>query len=49
MTRKLWPECKLNRFEHLDTGILDLFGVWYLGFEIYSLRINLRPLKNYLQ
>ena len=41
--------CKLNRFEHLDIGILDLFGAWYLVFGIYSLRMRLRPLKNFPQ
>ena len=49
MTKTLWPECRLNRFEHLDIEILDLFGAWYLGFEIYSLRMRLRPLKNFPQ
>jgi hypothetical protein len=29
--------CKLNRFEHLDIGILDLFGAWYLVFGIWYL------------
>ena len=49
MTKTLWPICRLNRFEHLDIGILDLFGAWYLEFEIYSLRMRLRPLKHFPQ
>ena len=49
MTKTLGPECKLNRFEHLDIGILDLFGAWYLEFGIYSLRMRLSPLKNFPQ
>ena len=49
MTKTLWPMCKLNRFEHLDIGILNLFGAWYLIFGIYSLRMRLRPLKNFPQ
>jgi hypothetical protein len=26
MTKTLWLECTSDRFEHLDIGILDLFG-----------------------
>ena len=47
MTKTLWPICKFNRFEHLDIGILDLFGAWYLEFGIYSLRMRFRPMKNF--
>lgn len=47
MTKTLWPICKFNRFGQLDIGILDLFGAWYLEFEIYSLRMRFRPLKHF--
>jgi hypothetical protein len=48
MTKPLWPICKLNRFEDLDIGILDLFDAWCLGFGIYGFRIKLRPMQSLL-
>ena len=30
---------KVNSFEHLNIGNLDLFGIWILGFEIQGVKI----------
>jgi hypothetical protein len=49
MTKTFWLECNLNRLEDLEIGILDLFAIWSLGFEIYSLPMNFRPLKYLLR
>jgi hypothetical protein len=34
MTKTVSPWFTLDRFEHLEIGILDLFGAWSLGFRI---------------